>query len=82
MIFGVGTDIFLMSRIAKQSVTDGDPFLMRAFTENERSMAKNHIDSQVYYSNTKARRRIISSEITRSGLIFVRRTGFHGLTLL
>ena len=31
-----------MSRIAKQAISDRDPFIMRSYTENERKESKNH----------------------------------------
>jgi hypothetical protein len=39
LLIGIGTDLFRISRIAPQSVAEGDPFLMRAYTEAERAEA-------------------------------------------
>lgn len=39
MIIGIGTDIFDVKRISEAAISEGDPFLMRAFTDKERVQA-------------------------------------------
>lgn len=39
MIIGIGTDIFDVKRLSETAISNGDPFLMRAFTEKERAQA-------------------------------------------
>lgn len=70
MIFGIGTDIFLMTRIAKQSVADGDPFLMRAFTENERKEAKRHGNPYVYYASRFSAKEAVYKAISKIEMEF------------
>ena len=70
MIFGIGTDIFLMSRIAEQSISACDPFLMRAFTENEQKRAKNHSNERIYYASRFSAKEAVYKAISRIGLEF------------
>ena len=37
MIIGIGTDIFDVKRLSETAISEGDPFLLRAFTEKERA---------------------------------------------
>lgn len=39
MIIGIGTDFFRCDRIATESITENDPFYMRAYTSKERAQA-------------------------------------------
>lgn len=39
MIIGIGTDILRVDRLSRAALSEGDPFLMRAFTERERAQA-------------------------------------------
>lgn len=70
MIFGVGTDIFLMSRIAEQSISEGDSFLMRAYTENERMEAKKHQNVRIFYASRFSAKEAVYKAISKIGLEF------------
>ena len=70
MIFGIGTDIFLMSRIAKQAISDGDPFIMRSYTEKERKESKNHNNLEIYYATRFSAKEAVYKSISKIGLEF------------
>lgn len=42
MIIGIGTDILSSKRLSEMAFLPDDPFLLRAFTENERAQADAH----------------------------------------
>ncbi len=48
MIIGIGTDIFEVKRLSEAAISDGDPFLMRAYTEKERAEAKSSNEKRHY----------------------------------
>ena len=73
MIFGIGTDIFLMSRIAKQAISDGDPFIMRSYTEKERKESKNHNNLEIYYATRFSAKEAVYKSISKIGLEFSRK---------
>lgn len=70
MIYGIGTDIFLMSRIAKQSISDKDPFVLKAYTENERIESKNHVSSDIFYATRFSAKEAVYKSISRIGIEF------------
>lgn len=51
MIIGVGTDIFLMSRISDEAIQEGDAFFKRAYTEKEHQEASKRSDKKIYYAS-------------------------------
>lgn len=51
MIVGIGTDIFLMSRIPYEVINNDDPFIKRAYRENERLEANKRNDKHVFFAS-------------------------------
>lgn len=50
MIIGIGTDIFLMSRLSKKIIQEDDAFIRRAFTQKERDEASKGNDQHTFYA--------------------------------
>lgn len=50
MIIGIGTDILSSNRISEVALLPNDPFLLRAFTENERAQANAHTNRSEFLS--------------------------------
>ena len=50
MIIGIGTDIFLMSRLSKEIIQEDDAFIRRAFTQKEREEASKKNNQHTFYA--------------------------------
>lgn len=70
MIYGIGTDIFLMLRIAKQSISGKDPFVLRAYTENERLEAQKHVSQDIFYATRFSAKEAVYKSIGQIGIEF------------
>jgi holo-[acyl-carrier protein] synthase len=70
MIFGVGTDIFCISRIRPLMQFPDDAFFKKAFTLNERAQAYHRPDPIYYFSTRFAGKEAIYKAISRCGCDF------------
>ena len=70
MIIGVGTDIFLMSRISDGSIQEGDAFWKRAYTAKEHQEAEKRIDKQVYYATRFCAKEAVYKAISVANIEF------------
>lgn len=50
MIIGIGTDIFLMSRISKDVIHEEDAFIKKAYTQKEREEANHRENKHIFYA--------------------------------
>jgi len=70
LLIGIGTDLFRISRIAPQSVAEGDPFLMRAYTEAERAEADGRAVPIFHYAACFAGKEAVYKAISGCGVEF------------
>jgi len=70
LLIGIGTDIFRIARIAPQSVAEGDPFVMRAYTEAERAEARSRELPTFHYAACFAGKEAVYKAISGSGMEF------------
>lgn len=70
MLIGIGTDLFRAARIAPQSVAEGDPFVMRAYTEAERAEAGRREIPLLHYAACFAGKEAVYKAISGCGAEF------------
>ncbi len=70
MIIGIGTDIFLMSRLSKAVIQEEDAFLRRAYTQKEHEETKNRFDKHIFYATRFCAKEAVYKAISSIGLEF------------
>lgn len=70
MIYGIGTDIFKISRLDYINNNFNDSFILKSFTLSEREQAKKRTDPIIYYATRFAGKEAVFKSISRCGCDF------------